>query len=269
MGISDRSDQIRNRDERRAPHLSCGQTSSHSDRIRSDGRWGRSSGNCSACWMGPIRPRRSTPSSCRHRVMRSRLLTRLMESPCSSMDVSASSPTASIRQHWFDVVQDQDIGASRPCGAPLSATGHRLPLRSLAAALVCRIDRAVAVGLDSCPKPAAVFLTHDHDDHVDPRTLLHLPKDTPIIVPSRRNRKSISFTTIPRCLRELGFDRVDRAGPWGNLAVRRRHRRVRPVLWRRSLRLGDAQELLSDFGSRAQCAGPCGQRPDERRTIAL
>ncbi len=39
------------------------------------------------------------------------------------------------------------------------------------------------------PKPAAVFLTHDHDDHVDPRTLLHLPKDTPIIVPSRRNRR--------------------------------------------------------------------------------
>ena len=34
------------------------------------------------------------------------------------------------------------------------------------------------------PKPAAaIFLTHDHDDHVDPRTLLHVPKDVPIVIP--------------------------------------------------------------------------------------
>ncbi len=57
------------------------------------------------------------------------------------------------------------------------------------------------------PKPAAVFLTHDHDDHVDPRTLLHLPKDIPIIVPSRRNRKTL-FYDYPSLLRELGFSRV-------------------------------------------------------------
>ena len=57
------------------------------------------------------------------------------------------------------------------------------------------------------PKPAAVFLTHDHDDHVDPRTLLHLPKDTPIIVPSRRNRRTLSYDYLS-LLRELGFGRV-------------------------------------------------------------
>jgi hypothetical protein len=57
------------------------------------------------------------------------------------------------------------------------------------------------------PKPAAVFLTHDHDDHVDPRTLLHLPKETPIIVPSRRNRKRFHYDYLS-LLRELGFGRV-------------------------------------------------------------
>jgi hypothetical protein len=57
------------------------------------------------------------------------------------------------------------------------------------------------------PKPAAVFLTHDHDDHVDPRTLLHLPKDTPIIIPSRRNRKKLYYDYLS-LLRELGFGRV-------------------------------------------------------------
>jgi len=57
------------------------------------------------------------------------------------------------------------------------------------------------------PKPAAVFLTHDHDDHVDPRTLLHLPKDTPIIVPSRRNRKKLYYDYLS-LLRELCFGRV-------------------------------------------------------------
>ena len=57
------------------------------------------------------------------------------------------------------------------------------------------------------PRPSAIFLTHDHDDHVDPRTLLHLPKDTPVIVPSRRNKKHF-FYDYPALLRELGFGRV-------------------------------------------------------------
>jgi L-ascorbate metabolism protein UlaG (beta-lactamase superfamily) len=57
------------------------------------------------------------------------------------------------------------------------------------------------------PQPAAIFLTHDHDDHVDPRTLLHLPKDIPVIVPSRRNRRVLFFDYLS-LLRELGFGRV-------------------------------------------------------------
>ncbi len=57
------------------------------------------------------------------------------------------------------------------------------------------------------PRPAAIFLTHDHDDHVDPRTLLHMPKDIPIIVPSRRNRRALYYD-YPSLLRELGFTHV-------------------------------------------------------------
>ncbi|MBS0184246.1 MAG: MBL fold metallo-hydrolase [Nitrospira sp.] len=118
----------------------------------------------------------------------------------------AVSSTASIRRHWHDVVQDQDI----------VHLGH-------AALLYRQRDSAFlfdpwllpwfaesplpSVWTGLFPKPAAVFLTHDHDDHVDPRTLLHLPKDTPIIVPSRRNRTGLFFD-YRSLLAELGFDRV-------------------------------------------------------------
>ena len=57
------------------------------------------------------------------------------------------------------------------------------------------------------PRPAAVFLTHDHDDHVDPRTLVHLPKDTPIFVPSRKNRQGLYYDYLS-LMRELGFTTV-------------------------------------------------------------
>ncbi len=57
------------------------------------------------------------------------------------------------------------------------------------------------------PRPSVIFLTHDHDDHVDPRTLLHLPKDIPVIVPSRRNRRALYYD-YQSLLRELGFSHI-------------------------------------------------------------
>ncbi len=57
------------------------------------------------------------------------------------------------------------------------------------------------------PRPSGIFLTHDHDDHVDPRTLYHLPKDIPICIPSRRNRKGLHYDYLS-LLRELGFTQV-------------------------------------------------------------
>ena len=133
------------------------------------------------------------------------LLTKVMES-LHHYGCLAASATTSIRRHWYDVVQDQDI----------VHLGH--------AALLYRQRDTVllfdpwllpwfaesplpSIWSGLFPKPAAVFLTHDHDDHVDPRTLLHLPKDTPIIVPSRRNRTGLFFD-YRSLLTELGFDRV-------------------------------------------------------------
>jgi L-ascorbate metabolism protein UlaG (beta-lactamase superfamily) len=132
-------------------------------------------------------------------------LTRLMEL-LSQHECLLSSPRTSIRPHWLESVQDRDM----------VHLGH-------AALLYRQLDNFFLFdpwllpwfaesSLPSLwgsllPKPSAVFLTHDHDDHVDPRTLLHLPKDTPIIVPSRRNRKTFFYDYLP-LLRELGFGRV-------------------------------------------------------------
>jgi hypothetical protein len=133
------------------------------------------------------------------------VLTQLMES-LHQYECLLSSPQALIRQHWFDSVQDRDT----------VHLGH--------AALLYRQQQNVFLfdpwllpwfaesSVPSLwgallPKPSAVFLTHDHDDHVDPRTLLHLPKETPIIIPSRRNRKKLYYDYFS-LLRELGFGRV-------------------------------------------------------------
>ena len=133
------------------------------------------------------------------------VLTRLLEL-LDQYECLALSSRTSVRQQWFEVVQDQDtvhLGHAAllyrqrdnfflfdPWLLPWFAESS---LPSLWGALL--------------PKPAAVFLTHDHDDHVDPRTLLHLPKDTPIIVPSRRNRKQLFYDYVP-LLQELGFSRI-------------------------------------------------------------
>ena len=117
-----------------------------------------------------------------------------------------TSSTSTLRRHWFDVLQDQDtvhLGHAAllyrqresvflfdPWLLPWFAES---PMPSLWGGLL--------------PKPAAVFLTHDHDDHVDPRTLLHVPKETPIIVPSQRNRTQLFFD-YRSLLSELGFTQI-------------------------------------------------------------
>ncbi len=57
------------------------------------------------------------------------------------------------------------------------------------------------------PRPAALFLTHEHTDHMNEGTLLQMPKDIPVIVPSRRDRRELYFD-YPAYLRELGFQEV-------------------------------------------------------------
>jgi len=133
------------------------------------------------------------------------VLSRLMEA-LQQYECLCSAPVSSMRQRWFESVGDRDT----------VHLGH--------AALLYRQQANVflfdpwllpwfaessvpSLWTSLLPKPAAIFLTHDHDDHVDPRTLLHLPKDTPVIVPSRRNKKRF-FYDYPALLRELGFGRV-------------------------------------------------------------
>jgi len=116
------------------------------------------------------------------------------------------SERASVRDRWLSVTKDQDmvhLGHAAllyrqreqfflfdPWLMPWFAES---PVPSLWGSLL--------------PRPSAIFLTHDHDDHVDPRTLLHLPKDIPVVVPSRRNRRALYYDYLA-LLRELGFTQI-------------------------------------------------------------
>lgn len=134
-----------------------------------------------------------------------RLLTKLME---LFVQYECLTPTAqtSIRTQWLSSTNDRDT----------IHLGH--------AALMYRQQdqfllfdpwllpwfaesNVPSLWVSMLPKPAAIFLTHDHDDHVDPRTLLHVPKDVPIVIPSRRNRKKYFYDYLP-LLRELGFAHI-------------------------------------------------------------
>jgi L-ascorbate metabolism protein UlaG (beta-lactamase superfamily) len=134
-----------------------------------------------------------------------RHLTRLLDL-LAQQDCLVESSQATVRQAWLGSTQDRDIvhlGHAAllyrrqedfllfdPWLMPWFAES---PVPSLWGSLL--------------PRPAAVFLTHDHDDHVDPRTLLHLPKEIPIVVPSRKNRRALYYDYLA-LLRELGFTRV-------------------------------------------------------------
>jgi len=132
-------------------------------------------------------------------------LTRLVEQ-LATYECLTVSNTSSVRTHWLDATRDQDMVHLGHAALMYRQQNHFLwfdpwlmpwfaesPVPSLWTSLL--------------PQPEAVFLTHDHDDHVDPRTLLHLPKDVPIIVPSRKNRQALYFDYLS-LMRELGFTNV-------------------------------------------------------------
>ncbi len=132
-------------------------------------------------------------------------LTHLLEN-LKAYDCLGIAQRSSIRSHWLASTQDRDmihLGHAAllyrqqdqfflfdPWLLPWFA---EVPIPSLWGSLL--------------PRPAAIFLTHDHDDHVDPRTLLTMPKDIPVIVPSRKDRRKLYYD-YPALLRELGFTRV-------------------------------------------------------------
>lgn len=61
----------------------------------------------------------------------------------------------------------------------------------------------------------AVLITHAHGDHLHLGSLLHLPRETPIVVPNVTT-ESIFSTDIGLRLSQLGFSRVKRAA-WGTV----------------------------------------------------
>jgi hypothetical protein len=121
-------------------------------------------------------------------------------------DCVAVTPRSSMTQEWLSHTQDQDV---IHLGHAALMYRHKQEFLLFDPWLLPWLAESPvpSIWTGLLPRPAAIFLTHDHDDHVDPRTLLTLPKDVPIIVPSRRNARSL-FYDYPSLLRELGFSRV-------------------------------------------------------------
>ncbi|MGH7254698.1 MAG: MBL fold metallo-hydrolase [Nitrospirales bacterium] len=134
-----------------------------------------------------------------------RHLTRLLE-VLAKLDCLALSPKVTVRDRWLSATQDQDL---IHLGHAALAYRERDRFLLFDPWLLPWFAEAPVPSLwgGLLPKPAAIFLTHDHDDHVDPRTLFHMPKDIPVIVPSRRNRRALYYDYLT-LLRELGFTHV-------------------------------------------------------------
>ncbi|MGH7235920.1 MAG: MBL fold metallo-hydrolase [Nitrospiraceae bacterium] len=121
-------------------------------------------------------------------------------------DCLAVSARASVRSRWLEATSDRDIVH---LGHAALLYRQRESFFLFDPWLMPWFAESAVPSLwgTLLPRPAAIFLTHDHDDHVDPRTLLHLPKDVPVVVPSRRNRRALYFDYLA-LLRELGFTQV-------------------------------------------------------------
>jgi hypothetical protein len=121
-------------------------------------------------------------------------------------DCLAVTDHSSVREHWLGVTRDRDV-VHLGHAALMYRRGTDFLLFD--PWLIPWFAEAPVPSLWSSllPKPAAIFLTHDHDDHVDPRTLLAFPKETPVIVPSRADRRGLYFD-YKALLGGLGFTRV-------------------------------------------------------------
>ena len=121
-------------------------------------------------------------------------------------DCLAVSETSSVRNHWLMHTHDQDM---IHLGHAALMYRHHDEFFWFDPWLMPWFAESPVPSLwtSMLPRPAAVFLTHDHDDHVDPRTLLQLPKDVPIFVPSRKNRKGLYYDYLS-LMRELGFTNI-------------------------------------------------------------
>ena len=134
-----------------------------------------------------------------------RLLTKLMD---LFVQYECLTPTAkaSIREQWLLTTRDRDTIHLGHAALMYRQRDNFLLFDPWLLPWFAE-SNVPSLWVSMLPKPAAIFLTHDHDDHVDPRTLLHMPKDVPIVIPSRRNRKKYFYDYIP-LLRELGCTNI-------------------------------------------------------------
>ncbi|MCA9672992.1 MAG: MBL fold metallo-hydrolase, partial [Myxococcales bacterium] len=80
------------------------------------------------------------------------------------------------------------------------------------------------IGQHSLPAVDAILISHSHGDHFCPVSLMHFPRDTPIVVP-RVAARSMLAEDMAHLLREAGFTKVIEAGwheslTFGDIAVR-------------------------------------------------
>ena len=170
------------------------------------------------------------------------MLTRLIES-LHQHECLVSSSTSSVRSRWFENAARYRHGPSRHAALLYRQRDQVLLFDPWLLPWFAESSVPSLWG-SLLPKPAAVFLTHDHDDHVDPRTLLHLPEDTPIIVPSRRDRRTLSYDYLS-LLRELGFGLVIELAHGESWAFEGGAVYSVPFYGEDPLRSGDAAQLLS------------------------
>jgi hypothetical protein len=116
------------------------------------------------------------------------------------------STRASGRDVWREVTCDQDVVMLGHAGLFYRQRDQWLIfdpwlLPWYAEAPVPSLCRAIL------PRPSAIFVTHEHDDHMNSKTLLQMPKTIPVIVPSRKNRRTLYYDYVS-ALREWGFERI-------------------------------------------------------------
>ncbi|MDA0739931.1 MAG: MBL fold metallo-hydrolase [Nitrospirae bacterium] len=134
-----------------------------------------------------------------------RHLTKLVEQ-LATHECLTISDRSSVRTYWMDSTKDQDMVHLGHAALMYRQQSQFLWFDPWLMPWFAE-SSVPSLWTTLLPAPAAVFLTHDHDDHVDPRTLLHLPKDVPMIIPSRKNRQALYFDYLS-LMRELGFTNV-------------------------------------------------------------
>src|SRR5713101_3660501 len=134
-----------------------------------------------------------------------RELMRLLE-VLNAQQCLAASARSAVRARWLTATHDRDVVHLGHAGLLYRQRDQffcfdpwlvpwfvNAPVPSLCGALL--------------PRPAVLFLTHEHSDHMNEHTLLQMPKDMPVIVPSRRDRRAL-YIDYPTLLRVLGFQEV-------------------------------------------------------------